>query len=142
MPKPRPVITLPDYWMGRDSRYRGELSLVIQSNAQELVSRVNALTALMVGVDFELAQNGSLVTSGWRPEAVNAVTPGAAPKSKHMLGQAIDLYDPDGDIDEWCMANQQMLETFGLWLEHPSATKGWCHLQSVPPKSLKRVFYP
>jgi hypothetical protein len=59
-----------------------------------------------------------------------------------MTGQAIDLADPDGDLDEWCLEHPDMLELYGLWQEHPSATKGWAHLQSVPPKSGKRCFYP
>jgi hypothetical protein len=85
---------------------------------------------------------GSPISSGWRPMAVNARVPGAAPRSKHMSGQAVDLYDPEGDLDDWCMAHQDRLAAAGLWLEHPSATKSWCHLQSLPPKSGNRVFYP
>jgi hypothetical protein len=131
-----------DYWMGRDSQHRGELTNIIQYEAMILVNRVNTLLDIMDGVTLDTLVNGSLVTSGWRPASVNLRTPNAAVKSKHMVGQAIDLYDPDGEIDDWCMAHLDKLEAIGLWLEHPSATKGWCHLQSVPPKSGKRVYYP
>ena len=48
----------------------------------------------------------------------------------------------EGEIDAWCMDHLDFLAEAGLWLEHPSATKGWCHLQQVPPKSGRRVFYP
>ena len=82
------------------------------------------------------------VASGWRPPEVNAKTAGAALKSKHMTGHAIDLVDPDGDLDQWCLDNQSELELLQLWQEHPAATKNWCHLQSIPPKSGNRVFYP
>jgi hypothetical protein len=84
------------------------------------------------------------VSSGWRPPAVNAAQRGAAVNSKHMTGRAVDVYDPDGDLDEWLMTGdgQRALKEIGLWLEHPSATKGWSHLQSIPPRSQNRVFYP
>jgi hypothetical protein len=61
-----------------------------------------------------------------------------------MTGQAIDIYDPDGDLDEWLMTDKGLavLDSIGLWIEHPSCTKGWCHLQTIPPKSNRRVFFP
>jgi hypothetical protein len=59
-----------------------------------------------------------------------------------MTCQACDLYDPEGDIDEWALARPEVLARIGLWQEHPSATKGWAHFQIIPPKSGNRVFYP
>ena len=59
-----------------------------------------------------------------------------------MTGHAIDISDPEGDLDEWCLEHQDVLQTIGLWMEHPSATKGWCHVQTIPPKSGRRCFYP
>lgn len=128
------MITLADYWMGRDAKYPDDLTVEIEGNAVELIDRVN----------FLLKSFGEQrkVNSGWRPPEVNAKTAGAAVKSKHMLGLAVDLADPEGDLDEWCLENESELVRLQLWQEHPSATKGWCHLQSVPPKSGKRVFYP
>lgn len=123
-----------EYWMGRDRLFAADLTTEIVANAAILVERVHKLLKVF-GEDRE-------ITSGWRPAAVNGNTPGAAAKSKHMTGQAIDLADPDGDLDEWCLENPEVLQEFELWQEHPSATKGWCHLQSVPPKSGKRCFYP
>lgn len=129
------MIELNDYWMGRDTKYPDAMTLEIEGNAVELLDRVNALLA-------EFGEDRK-VNSGWRPPEVNAKTPNAAAKSKHMLGLAIDLDDPEGDLDEWCMENDgERLVQFGLWQEHPAATKGWCHLQSTPPKSGKRIFYP
>lgn len=127
-------MTLADYWMGRDRLFSAELSAEIVSNAAILIERVHRLLA-------EFGEERD-ITSGWRPAAVNANTPGAALKSKHMTGQAVDLADPDGDLDEWCLDHPELLEKHNLWLESPAATKGWCHLQSVPPKSGRRVFYP
>jgi hypothetical protein len=45
-------------------------------------------------------------------------------------------------LDDWCLEHPEVLQEIGLWQEHPAATKGWCHLQIVPPRSGKRVFFP
>ena len=139
------MITLTQYFMGRDKKYPQDLSNEIRENAAKTVSQVNLLLGLAVaqGVTLELhPSTGTLVSSGWRPPSVNKATPGAALRSKHMTGHAIDVYDPDGDLDEWCLYHLSALESVGLYLEHPSATKGWCHLQTLPPRSGKRVFFP
>lgn len=130
------MITLTDYWMGRDKEFPLAMTPQIETNAIRTVSLVNALLARF--------GEGRKVNSGWRPPAVNAKIPNAALNSKHMTGQAIDLADPDGDLDEWLLteAGQAALTEIGLWMEHPAATKGWCHLQTIPPKSGRRVFYP
>lgn len=135
------MITLDDYYMGRDKTYATELTDEIRQNAVITVERVNALLKAF-GEDRK-------VNSGWRPAEVNASTSGSAKRSKHMTGQACDLSDVDGRLDKFCMANLDKLKEIGLWLEHPSATKtpgrfgeGWCHVQIVPPKSGNRVFYP
>jgi hypothetical protein len=134
------VITLTDYWQGRDREHAAALTDEIRARAADTVARANLLVSSyrMLTKDAEPRR----VNSGWRPPSVNAATPGAAARSKHMTGEAIDIADPDGDLDEWCMDHQDVLLSCGLWLEHPSATKGWCHVQIVPPKSGKRVFYP
>lgn len=137
-------ITLDDYWMGRDKSYPAELTDEIRRNAEHTVSLVNLLLfhAAKDGVVLIASNKRSLVNSGWRPPAINAATKNAAKKSNHMLGLACDVSDPTGSLDAWCMANLDELEAVGLWMEHPSATLGWCHLQTVPPRSGKRVFQP
>ncbi len=137
-------ITIDDYWMGRDKQFAQDLTDAIRENAVETVSRVNLLLfhATKAGLILVSGDKRSLVQSGWRPPAVNSATPNAAVKSRHMTGQACDVSDPTGELDKWCMSNQGILKEIGLWLEHPSATPRWCHLQTVPPKSGNRVFYP
>ncbi len=137
-------ISMDDYWMGRIDRFGNELDDQKRSAAAETVTRVNKLikAAAADGVVLEKNRTGSPVNSGWRPLAINQGTANAAPRSKHIQCLACDLHDPDGDIDEWCMANQDKLAEIGLWLEHPSATKGWCHVQIVAPRSGNRVFFP
>jgi len=141
------MLTLHDYWMGRDAEYPLAMTPDIGHNAQTTVRLVNELLAQAALHDVRPhthPKTGSLVSSGWRPPALNAATPGAAFRSKHMTGQAVDLFDPDGDLDDWLMGQdgQAALVRVGLWMEHPSATKGWCHLQTMPPRSGRRVFYP
>jgi hypothetical protein len=118
--------------MGRDKKY--PLTDELRSNTDELVEKVRELLTR-----FGEARR---VTSGWRPPQVNATTPGAAKRSLHMTCEAVDLEDADGQLDDWCLDHPEVLQEIGLWQEHPAATKGWCHLQVVPPRSGKRVFYP
>ncbi|MDI4633281.1 hypothetical protein J7U46_09505 [Pelomonas sp. V22] len=142
------MITLADFFMGRREQYPLAMSPSIEREALRTVEIVNKLLAqaMSYGVDLthKHPQTGTLVASGWRPPTLNAATPNAAPNSKHMTGQALDVYDPDGELDDWLMTGegQAALTALGLWLEHPSATKSWSHLQTVPPKSGRRVFYP
>lgn len=140
-------ISLSDYWMGRDEIYPLAMTLDIRQRAQRMVELTNDLLGRLTAAGVKLHTNpktGNVISSGWRPPAVNAATPNAATNSKHMTGDAIDLYDPDGDIDDWLMGadGQATMARIGLWMEHPSATKGWAHVQSLPPRSGNRVFYP
>ena len=112
-----------------------ELTPEIEKNAEDLISKVNSLLS-------SAGLSHMMISSGWRPKAVNASIKGAAPFSNHVKGLAVDVYDPHGDLDNWCMNNLPILEEIGLWLEHPAATKTWCHLQSIAPRSGARVFYP
>lgn len=141
------MITVNDYWMGRDKTYPLALSADIRRNAETMVELVNKLLTLakVAGVTLETnPRTGTIVSSGWRPPEVNANTPNAATRSKHMTGQALDLFDPDGDLDDWLMTDdgQRAMADLGLWHENPAATKGWAHLQTVSPRSGRRTFYP
>lgn len=140
-------ITLADYWMGRDTIYPEDCTMEVKANAEKTVKLVNSLLAVMEaeGMKFEAHPvSQSLVSSGWRPPMINRQVKGAAPKSKHMTGEAVDLYDPEGDIDNFLISGQgqRVLASLGLYIEHPSATKSWSHIQIVPPRSHSRVFYP
>lgn len=112
----------------------GELTDEMQTDAQITVDKANQLL-VQFGEDRE-------ITSGWRPIEVNRLVAGAALYSNHTRCLAVDIYDPHGDLDEWCLGHPEVLEEIGLWQEHPASTKGWCHVQIIPPKSGNRVFYP
>jgi hypothetical protein len=106
----------------------------VRVNARALLASVNALLEYL---DYSPALN-----SGWRTASYNAKVPGAAKKSKHITGEAIDLDDSNGALRYMLTEHPQLLVQFSLFMEHPASTKGWCHLQSVGPQSGKRIFYP
>lgn len=141
------MISLADYFMGRREAYPLAMSPGIEREALRTVELANKLLAQAATYGVSLPPSPftkSAVASGWRPPQYNATVANAAPNSKHMTGQAIDIYDPDGDLDDWLMTGegQAALTALGLWMEHPSATKSWAHLQTIPPRSGRRVFYP
>lgn len=139
------MISLTDYWMGRDATHPLDMSPQIERNALLLLELVNKLLVIAntEGVRGKLhPKTGTVLSSGWRPPAVNAATPRAAKASLHMTGQAIDLYDPDEEIDAWLFRRTQVLIDIGLWVEHKDYTPRWAHLQSLPPPSRNRYFIP
>lgn len=101
------------------------------------------MRAIAAGVRFpENPKTGTCVSGdtlgGFRPQECAI----GAPRSNHKQGLAVDLYDPAGEIDAWCMVNFPELEECGIWIEHPSATPGWSHWQCLSPKSGRRAFMP
>lgn len=139
---PSPRITLADYYMGRDADFPDELVGRIRANAALTVERVNYLLAAYAAATGDARPRK--VNSGWRPLAINMRVRGAAMRSKHLSGEACDLDDFDGSLDRWCASAAGLAELgrIGLWLEHPDATPTWCHVQTSPPRSGRRVFNP
>ena len=137
------MITLEQYWMGRDKQFADQLTDEIKTNAAKLLSSVESFLA-------EVNYTQKLeVSSGWRPAAINAGVGNAAKKSLHMLGLAVDLKD-DKSRTLWklCAANPECLRKHGLFLEDEEATRGkwtnWVHLDISPTRSDRpsRVFKP
>lgn len=115
------------------------------ANAERLLAACDELEAMAIADGVKFKDNpvtGSGVSGqtfgGFRPQSCVQ----GAPKSSHKEGLAVDRYDPDGDIDRWCMKNQDKLKQCGIYIEHPDATKGWAHWSIKPPGSGKTVFYP
>ena len=149
MPAPAmdsPMISLADYWMGRDLVYPRALTHEMIQNAQLLVDRVNLLLARAEEDCVSPAQDertGTWVASGWRPPAVNDRTSNAANASTHLVGLGVDLQDwPDRRLARWCLRHPEHLEEAGLWMEDPRWTPDWVHLQARPPGSGRRVYVP
>lgn len=118
----------------RDREYASEYTKEISENLDKLLIPLNKIRSAY--------GKAMIVSSGWRPSAINAKTPGAAAKSNHLLGLAVDIVDTDGKLWEWVMQNLQLMKDLGVYLEDKRWTKGWVHFQIVAPKSKKRIFVP
>lgn len=89
------------------------------------------------------------ITSGFRTHEHNKAIGGSV-NSHHCYGRAIDISDPDMRIGRG--ATKSLLEECGLYMEALSGPKGthspvdpagrWVHLQTAPPGSGNRVFFP
>lgn len=137
-------ITLSDYFAG----YAGHAAIsdAHRANAEILLVKVNAILLAATqanAADIEInPKTGTLISGekngGWRPPEC----PVGAPNSAHKTGQAVDIYDPDGEIDTYCADSLSLLAKHELFLEEPGATRGWCHLSTRRPRSGNRVFQP
>jgi len=125
-----------------------EITPEIHENAVELLGKVNVLLEECVGngwVPHVNPATDSLISGtqngGWRPQAC----PIGAPSSSHKQGRGVDVADADNSLD--AMVDDDMLKRHGLFREHPSATRHWCHLTDRAPGSWtadsdKRTFFP
>ena len=119
-----------------------------QDNANELLTRVNALlarakmeTVYQDWIDEDTGTQISGAKGGYGDGGfrLQSATTGK-PYSSHKQGQAIDIYDPHSKLDMWI--TDAILEEFDLYRENPDFTRGWCHLQTKPPGSGNRTFKP
>jgi len=86
-----------------------------------------------------------IVTSGLRSEEQqqDLIAQGlsTATKSKHLLGEAVDILDIDGSLKAWCKLNgSNILVRSRLWCE--DGTNGWVHFQTQCPSSGRLWFKP
>ncbi len=114
-----------------------------EANAVHLIGKVNDLLheAMDAGLTLKINPKTQSIVAGetlggFRPQDA----PIGAPQSAHKQGMAVDLYDPDGKLDEW--VTDALLTKHGLYREAPSATPTWCHLTTRAPKSGRRTFMP
>lgn len=132
------MITLNDYISASgkypERAFHPECTPDVRLNARDLLARVNDLLTIL-GISAKVA-------SGFRPSQVNARIKGAAKFSKHMSGLAVDLQDLDGEIARRIQANKKLLDKYDLYMEKPTFTKGWVHLQSIRTRSGLRIFIP
>ncbi len=139
------MITLSDYfgiWYNHP-----DATDEIKGNALALLEKVNNLLdyATTAGeIDLFINPNtknfvAGKTYGGFRPQSC----PQGAAGSSHKQGRGVDIYDPEHcGLTQWCFRNQSVLVKFGLWMEHPDATSGWCHLTDRPPASGRIVFRP
>ncbi len=146
------MITLADYFMGRDRTYQADLTPQVLANATKTVARANELLARAAadGVSASIDQmTKTHVASGWRPATVNSRTANAGAKSTHISARGIDVQDSkDRALARWCVMHQLAMAEVGIWMECPMWTGGidnadpWCHWQTEPPSSGRRIYIP
>lgn len=127
------MLTITQYLMGRDKKYAQDYTAELEKNAKVLLDQVNALLK-------ELGVENATVSSGWRPASLNATIPNASKTSAHITCQAVDIADVGQKISS--QITDELLEKFGLWMENPTRTPTWCHLQIRPIRSGMRIFNP
>lgn len=111
---------------------------IIDGNLNELCRRLNKVRAAW--------GRPMIITSGLRSETQqqDLIKAGKsnAPKSKHLLGLAADIQDPEHELYDFLAANPKLMEDVGIWCEDKSATLNWVHIQISPPGSGRRFFLP
>lgn len=105
-----------------------DLSSDIQKNIEQLLEKMNKVR--------DLYGKPMIITSGLRTKEdqiriykEKGITDlSKIPmKSKHLQGLAVDVYDPSGELNQWCKDNEEKLREIGVWLE---ARQGnWQHFQ-------------
>lgn len=104
-----------------------EVSFEITLNLEELKRRMNIIRAAW--------GNPMIVTSGYRNlQDQRRINPKAM-KSKHMIGCAVDIADPNKHLYHWLQVNPMLLEAVDLYCELD--TNGWVHFQTKPFGSYK-----
>jgi len=127
-------ISLQELTMGRDKQFPNEYTKEVQANLKVLHEKINVIRTAY--------GKPMTVSSGWRPAAINSATPNAAKASKHMVGLAVDIRDIDNSLWNWTVANLELIQELGLYLEDRRYTGSWVHYQIGAPKSGKRIFIP
>lgn len=128
------MITKDELLKDRDKTFAPEYTEQISDNLDSLLVAINAVRK---------AYNKPMtVTSAWRPASINGMVKGAAPKSNHIIGLAVDIHDPDGGLMRWVLDNLQLMTDLGLYMEDFRWTGNWCHFQLCKPASGKRIFVP
>lgn len=138
---PTVFITLQD-WITSSGRYperakSAELTEEVKANAEDLIKRVNNLLNI-VGWTEKVT-----ISSGFRPSGVNANVAGAAKRSAHMIGKAMDIQQPKASNKLGLLIRKiqdnkgkaGILGQSGLMMEALESTIGqntaWAHLDTV-----------
>ena len=112
-----------------------DVPIADQHNLEELLKRINVVRRIW-GAPM-------IVTSGYRTwnQHAKIYSNSIPPKgSQHLIGCAVDIADPKGEIKAWLKKIPSVLEEAELYCEE--GTEGWVHFQMNPPKSKKRWFNP
>ena len=125
------AISMDEILMGRAKL--SELPADIQANLLELCDKMNKVRSAY-GKPMKVSSGIRTMADHLRIYAEKGITDQSKipMKSKHLLGQACDIYDPKKELKAWCIANVKLLESIGVWLEAFEDTPNWVHFQSKP----------
>lgn len=110
----------------------------IDANLQDLLTKINIIRT---AYNKPMAVTSGLRSDDQQKELI-AQGKSTATQSKHLTGQAVDIYDPNGELKSWVVANIALMETTGFWFEDFGSTPNWVHWQILAPHSGKRFFIP
>lgn len=154
------MITIPEYFS--DGKTPGaklehiDATRSKRENAEDLLAKVNRLLdhledagVYVVKRDPDTGTQVSGSANGSGDGGFRLQSAAGRANSKHKLGLAVDVYDPDNVLDDYISGYDEdggyrntVLEQYGLYREHPDDTPGWCHLQSQGPGSGRRTYHP
>lgn len=115
----------------------------IQDNLVELLVRINKVRAAY-GKPMTVTSGLRTMADHLRIYAAKGITDKSKipMQSNHLYGRAVDISDPNKELQAWVLKNVKLMEEIGLWMEDFSATTNWVHFQINPPKSGNRFFQP
>lgn len=128
------MFTKDEFLRGRDKQFPNDYTDEVSANLDKLVEVMNQVR--------DAYGKPMITNSGWRPPTINATTPGAAKGSKHTIGLACDIADPDGTLWQWVLDNLTLMQQLDIYLEDKRWCKGWVHFGLGAPISGKRIFIP
>lgn len=114
----------------------------IQDSLTTLLERVNKIRVLY-GKPMTVTSGLRTMADHLRIYAEKGITDHSKipMKSKHLFGQAVDIFDPDLALTKWLKENDsEKLVDAELYCEE--GNRNWVHFQILPPKSGNRWFLP
>lgn len=132
MKPPVKLITPEEYLMGRAKIE--DLTPEQRANMDKLLAAVNEL--------IKRYGRSLPINSGFRSKEDQMRINPKSMSSKHLICAAIDLGDKDHSFRHWLLTHLEHAQELKLWIEDPSHTSTWIHLQCIPPKSGYRIFIP
>jgi hypothetical protein len=103
----------------------------IQDNLSVLLERTNQIRSLW-GKPMIVTSGLRAIEDHFRIYAAKGITdPSKIPmKSKHLVGAAVDISDPDLELTQWLKDSPPFLEDAQLWCELNN--RNWVHFQCLP----------
>lgn len=118
-----------------------DIPIAHQHNIELLLKKVNAVQEAYGG-HFQVTSGYRSLQDHLRIYASKGIPKARVPMgSKHLVGHAVDIYDPDGHLKHWLQNDPvgiACLDQQNLFCEEN--TTNWMHFQQLPPKSGKRWF--